>query len=93
MKNVDRRVAWIGAVVLVAAGVAAAQEAASAGPRITLDEMKKLQAAGKVVVVDVRPLDQYRAGHIPGSLSIPLPNVAERVAEVKGARKVVTYCA
>jgi 3-mercaptopyruvate sulfurtransferase SseA len=61
--------------------------------RIPLDELKKLMATGKVLVVDVRSLDAYKSGHIPGSVSAPLSEIEKHVPELKSAKKpLVTYC-
>lgn len=48
-------------------------------------------AAGEAVVIDVRPLREYAAGHIPGAVSIPLDELAERLAELP-AVEIVAYC-
>jgi rhodanese-related sulfurtransferase len=47
---------------------------------------------GDVVVVDVRPVKEFAAGHIEGALSIPLPELERRIAELPPEREVVAYC-
>ncbi len=47
---------------------------------------------GEVIVLDVRPLEEYRAGHIPGALSVPLDELDRRMAELSPDREVVAYC-
>jgi rhodanese-related sulfurtransferase/DNA-binding transcriptional ArsR family regulator len=47
---------------------------------------------GEVTLLDVRPSEEYRAGHLPGALSIPLPQLRSRLAEVPRDREVVAYC-
>lgn len=47
---------------------------------------------GEVTVLDVRPPEEYRAGHIPGALSIPLPEVERRLSELRKDREIVAYC-
>lgn len=47
---------------------------------------------GEVTVLDVRPPEEYRAGHIPGAVSIPLSDLERRVAELPRDREVVAYC-
>ena len=47
---------------------------------------------GDVVLVDVRPRDEYEAGHIDGARSIPLDELDQRLAELPGDREVVAYC-
>lgn len=48
-------------------------------------------AAGRAVVLDVRPEREYAAGHIPGAVSIPLAELADRLAELP-AVEIVAYC-
>lgn len=47
---------------------------------------------GMVAVLDVRPPEEYRAGHLPGALSIPLPELRRRLAELPRDREIVAYC-
>jgi len=44
------------------------------------------------VVLDVRPAAEYAAGHIPGAISIPLDELAERLDELPDDLEVVAYC-
>jgi rhodanese-related sulfurtransferase/DNA-binding transcriptional ArsR family regulator len=47
---------------------------------------------GEVTVLDVRPREEYRAGHIPGALSIPLKELKDRLAELPREQDIVAYC-
>jgi rhodanese-related sulfurtransferase/predicted transcriptional regulator len=47
---------------------------------------------GDVVLVDVRPETEYEAGHIEGAQSIPLDELARRLAELPPDAEVVAYC-
>jgi rhodanese-related sulfurtransferase/DNA-binding transcriptional ArsR family regulator len=47
---------------------------------------------GEVTVLDVRPPEEFAAGHIPGALSVPLPQLAKRLSELPRRREVVAYC-
>jgi rhodanese-related sulfurtransferase/DNA-binding transcriptional ArsR family regulator len=47
---------------------------------------------GEVVLLDVRPLEEYRTGHIPGARSIPVTELEQRVAELPSDRQIVAYC-
>jgi rhodanese-related sulfurtransferase/DNA-binding transcriptional ArsR family regulator len=47
---------------------------------------------GEVTLLDVRPSDEYRAGHLPGARSIPLAELPARHAELPRDREVVAYC-
>jgi rhodanese-related sulfurtransferase/predicted transcriptional regulator len=59
---------------------------------MTRDELRKRLRAGDVVVLDVRPQPEYRAGHIPGAISIPIDHLQERLNEVDNGGEVVAYC-
>jgi rhodanese-related sulfurtransferase/DNA-binding transcriptional ArsR family regulator len=48
--------------------------------------------AGGAVVLDVRPLVEYEAGHIKGAISIPAADLPTRVEELPRDRPIVTYC-
>ena len=56
------------------------------------DELLAASHAGHVIVVDVRPSDEYAAGHLPGAVSIPLDELASRLSEVPADVEVVAYC-
>jgi rhodanese-related sulfurtransferase len=45
-----------------------------------------------IVVLDVRPAEEYRAGHIDGARSIPIAELEERLQEVPRDREIVAYC-
>lgn len=47
---------------------------------------------GEVTVLDVRPTDEYDAGHIPGALSVPLAELKQRIRELPRRRQIVAYC-
>ncbi|WP_107122470.1 ArsR/SmtB family transcription factor [Streptomyces dysideae] len=56
------------------------------------EELLARAAAGEIVVLDVRPAEEYEAGHIPGALSIPVTELADRIAELPEETEVVAYC-
>src|SRR5262249_31404248 len=45
-----------------------------------------------VFMLDVRPFEEYEAGHIPGARSIPLAELTARLREIPKKREVVAYC-
>jgi rhodanese-related sulfurtransferase/DNA-binding transcriptional ArsR family regulator len=47
---------------------------------------------GEVTVLDVRPEEEYRAGHFPGAVSIPISELEQRLGELPREREVVAYC-
>jgi ArsR family transcriptional regulator len=48
--------------------------------------------AGLVTVLDVRPEDEFRLGHLPGALNIPLRELERRLEEIPADREVIAYC-
>lgn len=47
---------------------------------------------GNVVLLDVRPEDEYGLGHLPGALNIPLRQLEQRLAELPRDHQIVAYC-
>ncbi|WP_282700561.1 metalloregulator ArsR/SmtB family transcription factor [Streptomyces sp. CC219B] len=77
------------------AAVPAARDAylgGDAATEVTREELHDRVAAGNTVVLDVRPREEYLAGHIPGALSIPVGELAERINELPEELEVVVYC-
>lgn len=60
---------------------------------ISGDELlARLKAGEPLVVVDVRPTEEYQAAHVAGAMSIPLAELKRRLRELPGEREVVAYC-
>lgn len=64
----------------------------SAVDTLTRDEVLALLEHGDALVIDVRPPEEYGAGHIPGARSVPLETLEGVVPELGGAARVVAYC-
>jgi rhodanese-related sulfurtransferase/DNA-binding transcriptional ArsR family regulator len=47
---------------------------------------------GSVVLLDVRPEDEYGLGHLPGALNIPLRQLEQRLGELPREQEIVAYC-
>jgi rhodanese-related sulfurtransferase len=47
---------------------------------------------GEAILIDVRPHEEYVAGHISGALSIPIDDLKARLEELGKEREVVAYC-
>src|ERR671937_3027347 len=56
------------------------------------DELIARLRQGDVVLVDVRPAEEFEAGHIEGARSIPIEELQSRLAELPADREVVAYC-
>lgn len=54
-------------------------------------ELLELVEDERVTVVDIRPAEEYAAGHVPGALSLPLDELGERLDELPEERPVVVY--
>jgi rhodanese-related sulfurtransferase/DNA-binding transcriptional ArsR family regulator len=59
---------------------------------VTLKELRRLIRDGEVTVLDVRPRDEYEAGHIPGARSVPVGELGRRLGELPKSREVIAYC-
>jgi rhodanese-related sulfurtransferase/DNA-binding HxlR family transcriptional regulator len=56
------------------------------------EELVARMRQGDVVLLDVRPPEEFEAGHIEGARSIPLEELEERLEELPAGREVVAYC-
>jgi hydroxyacylglutathione hydrolase len=61
-------------------------------PTLTLDEVVTQVGRNDVTVLDVRSDGEWRAGHVPGSMNVPVGSLEERVAEIRGDRPVIVHC-
>jgi len=65
---------------------------ADGGEPVTREQLQKLARRRLVTVLDVRPTEEYEGGHIPGAVSIPLDELAARLAELPDGGQIVAYC-
>jgi rhodanese-related sulfurtransferase len=56
------------------------------------DALIKAVRRGEVLVLDVRPREEYEAGHIQGAVSIPLKELEKRLAELPKSQSIAAYC-
>ena len=68
--------------------------ASQPGELVANDRASLMKAArnGEVVVLDVRPAEEYLAAHLPFARSIPLQELRQRLAELPHDRAIVAYC-
>jgi rhodanese-related sulfurtransferase len=59
---------------------------------ISRDELAERLDRGDVVLLDVRPREEFDAGHIAGAVSIPYDEIEQRLAELPKDHEVVAYC-
>jgi rhodanese-related sulfurtransferase/DNA-binding MarR family transcriptional regulator len=65
---------------------------ADGAAEVTREELRARVEAGQSVLLDVRPVEEYLAGHIPGAVSIPVAELAERIEELPEEAEVIVYC-
>jgi rhodanese-related sulfurtransferase len=59
---------------------------------VTADELVRRLDEGRALVLDVRPVEEYRAGHIPGALSVPVAELGKKLKHLSRAKEIVAYC-
>lgn len=60
-------------------------------PISSADLLERLQHR-QALVIDVRPVEEFAAGHIPGALSVPLAELRARLPELPRGGEIVAYC-
>jgi rhodanese-related sulfurtransferase len=56
------------------------------------EELVRRVRAGEVTVIDVRPREEYVAGHIPGAISVPLADLPKCLRDLRKRHDIVAYC-
>lgn len=59
---------------------------------VDAEDLLERARAGEVLVLDVRPPEEYQAGHVPGALSVPLDELERRLSDFGRDRDIVAYC-
>jgi rhodanese-related sulfurtransferase/biotin operon repressor len=59
---------------------------------VSFDELRERARKGLVTILDVRPRDEYEAGHLPGALCMPVPELLQRIGELPRRKEVIAYC-
>lgn len=53
---------------------------------------RRLKRGGDFLVIDVRPAEEFAAGHLPGAISVPLTELHRRMKELPKDREIIAYC-
>lgn len=61
-------------------------------PRLAVQDAKALLDARGAIFVDVRGAGDYAMGHIPGAVSMPLPEIEARYTALPRTATIITYC-
>jgi rhodanese-related sulfurtransferase/DNA-binding transcriptional ArsR family regulator len=67
-------------------------EARDALEPVRAEQLLDRVARREAVVVDVRPAEEYAAGHIPGAISVPLAELAGRLPDLPRGAEIIAYC-
>lgn len=59
---------------------------------INRKELLAKAKAGKIIILDVRPEDEFDSGHIPHAVSIPASEISKRINELPKDKDIVAYC-
>ena len=59
---------------------------------IPREELLSRVKDGLVTVLDVRPAEEYAAGHVPGAINVPLSELETHLEQLDGKQEVVAYC-
>lgn len=62
------------------------------GPQIDVDELDALVQQGSVRVLDVRDDSEFRSGHLPGAIHIPVKRLPDRVGKLKHDKPYAVIC-
>jgi rhodanese-related sulfurtransferase len=59
---------------------------------LTSSELIKKMKAGEVTILDVRPEQEFREGHIAGALNVPVEELEDKLDDLPSDREIVAYC-
>lgn len=59
---------------------------------VSNEDLLRRSKDGLVSVLDVRPSEEFAAGHIPGAVNIPLKELKDRLSELETGKEIVAYC-
>ena len=59
---------------------------------VSTDELLQRVREGGITVLDVRPPEEFAAGHLPNAVNIPLKELTRRLGELPRKQEVVAYC-
>ncbi len=59
---------------------------------VSRQELLRRSRDGLVTVLDVRPSEEYEAGHIPGAINVPLDEIERHLASLPKEQEIIAYC-
>ena len=83
----------VGIVLATSSPAPAGHTPGASFPTLRSDAVKRLlDVKEPVVLVDMRNAAEFRAGHLPGAISLPMAELARRYREIPKSSRVVLYC-
>ena len=59
---------------------------------VCLEDLLSRMKTSNIILLDVRPEQEFKAGHIPNSINIPIDQLAGRIGELKKSKRYIAYC-
>jgi len=59
---------------------------------LTIDDLLARSKKEKILLIDVRPTEEFEAGHIPDAVSIPLDQLKKRMKDLPKGKTIIAYC-
>ena len=59
---------------------------------VGVGELRRRLRDGSATVIDVRPRDEYEAGHLPGAISLPVSELSRQLPALSKSREIIAYC-
>jgi rhodanese-related sulfurtransferase len=59
---------------------------------VRMEELVSRMKSSNIILLDVRPEQEFKAGHIPNSINIPIDQLPDRIGELKKAKQYIAYC-
>lgn len=79
-------------IIMTMTLVACSPVVSKSGVDVSVDEALRLWQNKEAILIDIRTPAEYRAGHIPGVVNIPLDELERRIGEIPRDKKVVLIC-
>lgn len=68
------------------------RQSRSKGDSLSIDQLRKKLKDGKITIIDVRPEQEFNAGHIANAISIPIDQLQTRLKELPKRHEIIAYC-
>ncbi|HED37713.1 MAG TPA: metalloregulator ArsR/SmtB family transcription factor [Ignavibacteria bacterium] len=59
---------------------------------VSIKELRLKMKSNNIILLDVRPKEEYLNGHLPGAVSIPLSELKSKLKNLSGGKEIIAYC-